>query len=107
MASLNAAVSRGFITIHSSQPCSRLVSESFNQLNIMTVDASQLSEGLESLDIVLHPVRMLPREIIGHICELAIEDLQRPSESTRICKLGVGLLCAFMELPIRSMTFTS
>ncbi|KAF9021141.1 hypothetical protein BDZ89DRAFT_896535, partial [Hymenopellis radicata] len=49
------------------------------QLAVMTEDASQLSKELEVLDMVLHPVRSLPPEIIQHICQLAMEDLQSPS----------------------------
>ncbi len=49
------------------------------QLAVMTEDASQLSQELDLLDSVLHPVRSLPHEIINHICQLAMEDLRYPS----------------------------
>ncbi|KAF9023152.1 hypothetical protein BDZ89DRAFT_1070149 [Hymenopellis radicata] len=45
------------------------------QLAIMKADAVQVSKGLTVLDTVLNPVRMVPHEIIGRICELAVEDL--------------------------------
>ncbi|KAF9023119.1 hypothetical protein BDZ89DRAFT_1070122 [Hymenopellis radicata] len=45
------------------------------QLAIMKADAVQVSKGLTVLDTVLNPVRMVPHEIIGRICELAVDDL--------------------------------
>ncbi len=49
------------------------------QIAVMTEDASQLSQELEVLASVLHPVRSLSDEIIHHICQLAMEDLHSPS----------------------------
>ncbi|KAF8996287.1 hypothetical protein BDZ89DRAFT_1084281 [Hymenopellis radicata] len=51
------------------------------QLAIMKADAVQVSKGLTVLDTVLNPVRMVPHEIIGRICELAVDDLPEVVDS--------------------------
>ncbi|KAF9017641.1 hypothetical protein BDZ89DRAFT_1140585 [Hymenopellis radicata] len=40
----------------------------------MTADSALFSSGVSTLETILHPIRALPLEIIGRICEHALED---------------------------------